>query len=568
MTRKLHLCVLLAAAMLVAACGEARQAMVATANEHASRAAAEILEAGGSAADAAIAAQLVLGLVEPQSSGLGGGAFVLHWDAANGTLTAWDGRETAPAAAGPDLFLGPDGMPLDFHGAATGGRAVGVPGLVSLLWEVHRDSGRLDWERLFEPALRLAEEGFEVSHRLHGAIAGADGLDQDPMARQLYFLETEGDEPGLEPVPVGHRLTNPAYAQSLRLIATSGAVGFYDGPIAEAMVAAVAQHQSNPGLMTHDDLRQFRATARQPVCLDYRGYAVCGMPPPTSGGLTTAMILGLLQPYRMGDLRPQSPTALHLMTQASRLAYADRDVYMADPDFVQVPSDGLLDARYLIARSLEIDAGRDMGRAAPGMPPGAAEMPATVPGMEAGTSHLSIVDAQGNAVSMTTSVERSFGARIMAGGFVLNNQLTDFAFAPERDGAIVANRVEGGKRPRSSMAPTVVFDPDGALFAVLGSPGGARIIGYVAHTLVALIDWQLPMQAAIDLPRVTNRNGASELEAGTALETVVATFEAMGHEVTVQPMVSGLHGIRITNGHRLDGGADRRREGTVIAVEP
>jgi gamma-glutamyltranspeptidase / glutathione hydrolase len=280
------------------------------------------------------------------------------------------------------------------------------------------------------------------------------------------------------------------------------------------------------------------------------------------------MILGLLEPYRMGALRPQSPTALHLMTQASRLAYADRDVYMADPDFVEVPSDGLLDANYLKARSLEIDAGRDMGRAAPGMPPGAAEMPANGPGMEAGTSHLSIVDAQGNAVSMTTSVERSFGARIMAGGFVLNNQLTDFAFAPERDGAMVANRVEGGKRPRSSMAPTVVFDPDGALFAVLGSPGGARIIGYVAHTLVALIDWQLPMQAAIDLPRVTNRNGASELEAGTALETVVATFEAMGHEVTVQPMVSGLHGIRITNGHRLDGGADRRREGTVIAVEP
>jgi gamma-glutamyltranspeptidase / glutathione hydrolase len=561
MTRRMHLCLLLAVAVLVAACGERRQAMVATANEHASAAAAEILAAGGSAADAAVAAQLVLGLVEPQSSGLGGGAFLLHWDAAARSLTAWDGREAAPAAAGPDLFLGPDGEPLAFHAAATGGRAVGVPGLVSLLWEVHNNHGALDWERLFEPALRLAETGFPVSQRLHGAIAEAEDLERDAMARTLYFRTVPGSATSIEPVAVGETFTNPAYADTLRLIAAQGPAAFYDGDIAEAVVAAVAGHPDNPGLMTRDDLRQFRAKARPPVCLDYRGNEVCGMPPPTSGGLTTLMILALLEPYRMAPLRPNSPTALHLIAQASRLAFADRGAYMADPDFVEVPSQGLLDPAYLRARSMAIDAGRDMGQAVAGTPPGTAASPATVPVLEAGTSHLSIVDAQGNAVSMTTSVERSFGARIMAGGFVLNNQLTDFAFTPVRDGALVANRVEGGKRPRSSMAPTMVFDPDGGLFAALGSPGGSRIIGFVAHTLVALIDWELTMQDAIDLPRLVNRNGATEAEAGTGLQAIVPTLEAMGHDVEVLPLVSGLHGIRITDGRprRRRRPAPRRR---------
>jgi gamma-glutamyltranspeptidase / glutathione hydrolase len=560
MTRSMHVGLLLALGLLVAACGESRPAMVSTANEHASAAAAEILQAGGSAADAAIAAQLVLGLVEPQSSGLGGGAFMLHWNAATRTLTAWDGRETAPAAAGPDLFLGPDGEPLAFHAAATGGRAVGVPGLVSLMWEVHRAHGVLDWDRLFEPALRLAETGFSVSQRLHGAIAEAEGLDRDPMARALYFLDGA-------PMPVGHTLRNPAYAGTLRRIALSGPVAFYAGETAEAIVDAVRGHAGNPGLMTLDDLRRFQAKARPPVCLAYRGHDVCGMPPPTSGGLTTLMILRLLEPYRMAAFRPNSPTALHLIAQASRLAFADRDAYMADPEFVPVPSAGLLDPAYLKARALRIDPGRDMGEAEPGTPPGALDMATAAAARESGTSHLAIVDSQGNAVSMTTSVERSFGARIMAEGFVLNSQLTDFAFTPERNGASVANRAEGGKRPRSSMAPTIVLDPDGALFAALGSPGGSRIIGFVAHTLVALIDWKLPIQAAIDLPRLVNRNGATEAEAGTGLQTIVPTLEAMGHEVEVLPLVSGLHGIRMTDG-RLDGGADRRREGAVIAVEP
>jgi gamma-glutamyltranspeptidase / glutathione hydrolase len=318
--------------------------------------------------------------------------------------------------------------------------------------------------------------------------------------------------------------------------------------------------------MTRDDLHRYHARQRQPVCLDYRGHDVCGMPPPTSGGLTTLMILGHLEPYRMGNWRPNSPTALHLIAQASRLAFADRNAYMADPDYVAVPSEGLIDPRYLRARALAIHPGRDMGEAEPGTPPGAFDMPTAAVGQESGTSHLAIVDANGNAVSMTTSVERSFGARIMAGGFVLNSQLTDFAFQPEQDGEPVANRVEGGKRPRSSMAPTMVFDEDGNLFAALGSPGGPRIIGFVAQTLVGLIDWDLTMQNAIDLPRAVNMNGTTQLEAGTRLEAAVPALEAMGHDVEVREMVSGLHGIRITE-NGLDGGADRRREGVVIAVE-
>jgi gamma-glutamyltranspeptidase / glutathione hydrolase len=554
-----RLSLLLALGLLLAACGEQRQAMVSTANEHASAAAAEILQAGGSAADAAIAAQLVLGLVEPQSSGIGGGAFALHWDAGDGALTAWDGRETAPVAAPADLFLGIDSA-ATFHAAATGGRAVGVPGIVSLLWEMHRSHGDLEWEELFGPALRLAEEGFAVSPRLHGAIAEAEGLSDDAMARELYFRNGQ-------PLAVGDVLKNPAYASTLRRIEMMGPVAFYDGETAEEIVTAVAGHAGNPGLMTRDDLRRYHAQQRPPVCLDYRGYEVCGMPPPTSGGLTTLMILGLLEPYRMGAWRPNSPTALHLIAQASRLAFADRNAYMADPDYVAVPSEGLIDPRYLRARALAIHPGRDMGEAEPGTPPGSFELPTAAGALESGTSHLAIVDANGNAVSMTTSVERSFGARIMAAGFVLNSQLTDFAFVPERDGELVANRVEGGKRPRSSMAPTMVFNAEGGLFAALGSPGGPRIIGFVAQTIVALIDWDLTMQGAIDLPRAVNMNGPTQLEAGTALESAAAALEAMGHEVELEPMVSGLHGIRITD-DGLDGGADGRREGVVVAIEP
>ncbi len=542
------------------------EAMVATANPHATEAAAEILRQGGSAVDAMVAAQAVLGLVEPQSSGLGGGAFLLHWSADDKKVTSWDGRETAPKAAGPGLFLGTDGKPLDFRQASIGGRPVGVPGAVALLWETHRRYGKLPWQSLFVPAIRLAEEGFIVSARLHAAIADSPELAQDAMARELYFSGAAGAAP--EPVPAGHTLRNPAYAATLRAIARDGTQGFYEGEVALAILTAVNGHASNPGEMTASDLSSYRAVEREPVCRPYRQHRVCGMPPPSSGGLTTLMILGMLKPYHMEGLRPGSPTALHLIAAASRLAFADRDLYMADPDFVAVPVSGLLDEHYLKARARLIDPGRDLGPAEAGAPP-AETLPraAALPQPESGTSHLAVLDRWGNAVSLTTSVEQSFGAHIMAAGFVLNNQLTDFSFLPEREGRPVANRVEGGKRPRSSMSPTLVFTPPGELLAVVGSPGGSRIIGYVTQTIIGLIDWDLDMQAAIDAPHVINRNGPTEIEKGSPLEALQDRLKSMGHEVKVQTLNSGLHGIRVKEGH-LDGGADRRREGTVLEVSP
>jgi len=567
MPKPLAIALLTLLGLALAGCGEARRpAMVATANPHATDAAAEMLAQGGSAVDAMIAAQAVLGLVEPQSSGLGGGAFLLHWDAKDRSVTAWDGRETAPKADGPDLFLAADGTPLPFRDASLGGRAVGVPGVVSLMWETHERYGTLPWQALFAPAIRLAEEGFIVSARLSAAVADSPELAQDAMARALYFT----DEAGIaKPVAAGHTLRNPAYAETLRAIARDGPAGFYQGEVALALLSAVNGSAKNPGAMTAGDLADYRAKLREPVCRPYRSYRICGMPPPSSGGLTTLMILGLLEAYDLEHLRPLSATSIHLLAAASRLAFADRDRYMADPDFVAVPAEGLIDPVYLAARARLIDPGRDLGQAKPGAPPAAEALPraAALAQPEAGTSHLAILDAQGNAVSMTTSVEQSFGAHLMAAGFVLNNQLTDFSFLPERDGEPVANRVEGGKRPRSSMSPTLVFEPSGELFAVVGSPGGSRIIGYVAQTLVGLIDWDLDMQAAIDLPHALNRNGATELEAGTALEPVRARLEGMGHKVEVRAMTSGLHGIRIVEG-KPDGGADRRREGTVRAIGP
>jgi len=553
------LAVVVAALLLaVSACGDGRgPAMVSTANPHASTAAIEILRRGGSAIDAAIAAQLVLGLVEPQSSGLGGGAFLLHWDAGSETVEAYDGRETAPAAARPDLFLKPDGTPMPFMEAVVGGRAVGVPGLVAMLAMAHRDHGVLDWASLFEPAIELAETGFTVSPRLHAMISAMDRLAEDPAARAYFYADTG---PGVSPLPVGHRLRNPAYARTLRIIAEQGPEGFYHGEIAEAIVAAVTGH-ANPGAMTLEDLAGYEAKKREPVCRPYRGYRVCGMPPPSSGGLTTAMILGLLEPFALPAMRPGSPTTVHLISEASRLAYADRARYMADSDFVTVPVEVLTDPRYIADRARLIHPGRSMGVAEAGRLDWQ-----TAPAKEmsrASTTHLAIVDGRGNAVSLTSSIEGPFGAHVMAAGFLLNNQLTDFSFVPERNGMAVANAVAGGKRPRSSMAPTLVFAPDGGLFAALGSPGGSRIIAYVAQTLVGLIDWGLPMQEAIDLPRHVNRNGVTELEAGTTLAGHADALRALGHEVEIRPLTSGLHGIRLTAGG-MDGGADRRREGVVM----
>jgi gamma-glutamyltranspeptidase/glutathione hydrolase len=544
----------------------ARRHMIATANPYASQAGLEVLRAGGSALDAAIAAQLVLNLVEPQSSGIGGGAFLLYWDGAERRISAYDGRETAPAAARPERFLGADGKPIPFAAAVGSGRSVGVPGLLRMLELAHARHGKLAWARLFEPAIRLATEGFPVSPRLHRLIA-LDPLLLSSEAARAYFFTAAG-----EPLPVGHVLRNPALAEVLRRVAAGGADAFYRGEIARDIVAAVGGH-SRPGDLTEQDLAAYRALPREPICGRYRAHRVCGIPPPSSGGIGVLAILGVLEQFPMRDLRPGSATAVHLFAEAGRLAYADRDHYVADPAFIAVPSAGLVAPEYLRGRAGLIRPERSMQRASPGSPAGAGARLGADATLEAeGTSHLSVVDAQGNAVSMTTTIESQFGSRILVRGFLLNNQLTDFSLAPEANGRPAANRVEPGKRPRSSMAPTLVFAPGGrssgpVLRMTLGSPGGSAILNYVAKTLVGVIDWKLDIQQAISAPNMGSRNRATELEKGTALEDVAGALQAMAHPVAAVELTSGVQGIVI--GPRgpqfaLTGGADPRREGAVL----
>jgi gamma-glutamyltranspeptidase/glutathione hydrolase len=553
--------------------------MVATANVHASEAAAQMLRKGGSATDAAVAAQLVLTLTEPQSSGIGGGLFSVHFDAETQTVTTFDGREKAPMAATEKLFLKDDGKPMAWLDAALGGRPVGVPGVIAALWKQHQKFGKLAWAELFQPAIRLAEDGFKVSPRLHNAISDADWLEADEGAQSVYFLPDSAGEKAGSPVPVGHVLTHPTYARTMRIIAEQGPDGFYKGDIARAIVQAVRHNKVNPGLMSMEDLAAYEAVERKPVCAPYRQWTVCGMGPPTSGGMTSLMILTMLEPYALGKLDPNGVMAAHLITQASRLAFADRNQYMGDADFVQVPVQGLLEREYLRSRAALMPPLTDMGSAPAGTPAGPEELPRAADAslVEYGTSHLAIVDKDGNAVSMTMSVERAFGARITAAGFVLNNQLTDFSFVPERNGAKVANRPQPGKRPRSSMSPSLILNPDGSLFAAVGSPGGSRIIGYTVRAILGLTDWNLTMQQAVSLPHVINRNNYTELEdMGEAngldlrlyqFSKLAAPLADMGHEVRVRDLTSGLHGVRVLPGGKLDGGADPRREGVVIAVD-
>jgi gamma-glutamyltranspeptidase/glutathione hydrolase len=551
----------LAGCVLAAAAGPARaepakaaRQMVAAANPLAAEAGREILRAGGSAIDAAIATALVLNLVEPQSSGIGGGAFLLHYDGQTSDVAAYDGRETAPAAATPELFLRPDGEPMDFWEAVVGGRSVGVPGLVRLFELAHRAHGRLPWAMLFEPAIRLAQDGFAVSPRLHSLIAEDKYLKTDPAAA-AYFHDADG-----APLAAGTTLRNPAFAETLRRIARHGAEAFYTGPIAEAMVAAVRGAAANPGAMSMADLAGYQAKQRPVLCGPYRTWRVCGMPPPTSGGVAVLQILGSLQGFDLPALAPESAEAWHLIAEASRLAFADRNQFLADADFVPVPLDDLLDPAYLARRGSLIVPEASLGTAEPGLPLQNGAMP--VQQAPPSTSHLVVADAAGNAVSMTASIESAFGARLMAAGFLLNNELTDFSFRPEADGRPVANRVQAGKRPRSSMAPTMVLDREGRLVLAVGSPGGSRIIGYVVKAVIGALDWGLDMQAAIDLPNVVNRNGATDVEEGApaALEEGLA---ARGHEVKVGPLNSGLHGIAVTAAG-LEGGADPRREGIAL----
>lgn len=563
----LGLVVLVTLLSLVWRGGEPQPFMVTSANPYASEAGAEILRAGGSATDAAIAVQAVLSLVEPESSGLAGGAFMLHHDAATGRLDSYDGRETAPVAVTPGLFLGDDGNPLPFLEAMIGGSSVGTPGVVKMMWLAHQEHGKLDWASLFTPAIRLAEEGFAVAPKLAQAIARDPVLMKMPVA-QDYFYRLDADGTRV-PAAVGDILKNPAYAETLRRIAADGWRGFYEGPVAEGIVATVQNAPMRPGRLSMEDMALYEAKKREPLCAPYRGYKVCSMPPPTSGGLTALQILGILSYYDLKGMEPMTLTSVHFIAEAMKLAFADRDKYIGDPDFIPVPVEAMLDPAYLKARSEELDASISRGKAEPGKLRDERAMnwglnqPVDVPS----TSHFSIIDAEGNAVSMTTSVEGPFGSHLMSGGMMLNNQLTDFSFLPNIDGNPVANAVAPGKRPRSSMTPVIVYDENGDLYAVLGSPGGSRIIAYVTQTLIALLDWELDMKRAISLPRFVDRNGPLELEAGTALEKMRPQLEQLGHKVETRELMSGLHGIRVT-AEGLDGAADPRRDGNVVTELP
>lgn len=538
--------------------GTAQRYMVAAANPLAAAAGREILRAGGSAADATIAIQLVLNLVEPQSSGIGGGAFLLHWDEAGRTLSTLDGRETAPKAARPERFLGADGKPMKFVDAVVGGRSVGVPGVVRLLEAAHKRWGKLPWAELFAPAIKLAEEGFAISPRLAGLLALETNLGKDARA-SLYFYEADG-----KPKAVGTVLKNPAFAATLRAIAERGAGAFYEGEIAQDIVATVTGHATNPGDMTLDDLSAYKVEERAPLCGRYRAYTLCGMGPPSSGAIAVQQILGVLATRGMARLGPGAEAA-HWFAEAGKLAFADRALYLGDPAFVSVPAAGLIDENYIRERAMLVSPDKAMGKASAGNPPNKrALLLAPSEGVENGTSHISVVDAAGNAVSMTTTIEDGFGSRLMTrGGFLLNNQLTDFSFAPSEGGKPVANRVEPGKRPRSSMAPAVVFDAFGRLYAVTGSPGGSQIINYVAKTLVALLDWKMDPQRAVDFANIGNRNGPTELERSSEAESWKAALEAKGHEVRLLEMTSGIQAIVKTPEGYL-GGADGRREGVAI----
>ncbi|NIX77872.1 gamma-glutamyltransferase [Microvirga terricola] len=536
--------------------GVATKDMVAAANPLAAQAGREILAAGGSAADAAVAVQLVLNLVEPQSSGIGGGAFMVFWDGT--AMTTLDGREKAPAAAKPERFLGSDGKPMKFYDAVVGGRSVGVPGTVRLLEAAHKKWGKLPWKQVIEPAVNLAENGFAISPRLNGLLSQEKYLQNDPLAR-AYFYDAEG-----KPKAVGTVLKNPAFAQTLRTLADKGADAFYTGEIAQDIVTTVTSHATNPGDMTLDDLKSYVVEERPAICGPYRVYKICGMGPPSSGQIAVQEILGVLETQDMASMKP-GPEAVHWISEAGRLAFADRGLYVADPAFVNVPVKGLTDPGYLKSRAALVDPNKSMGKAKPGEPPfqktflwGPSD------GIEYGTSHMSIVDRNGNAVSMTTTIEDGFGARIMTkSGFLLNNELTDFSFTTVEDGKPVANRVEPGKRPRSSMAPTIVLDGGNKLYAVVGSPGGSLIINYVAKTLVGLLDWKLDPQVAADLPNIGSRNGPTELEAGTEAEAWKAALETKGHDVKLIDQNSGIHAIVVTPAG-LIGGADSRREGVAI----
>ena len=530
--------------------------MVAAANPHAVQAGADVLAKGGTAADALVAVQAMLGLVEPQSSGLGGGAFLLWYDAGSGDITTLDGREAAPLAVTPQLFQNDAGEPLKFFDAVVGGRSVGTPGTPALLETVHQRWGALDWGDLLAPAAAMAETGFTVSPRLASLVAAdAERLGSSPTAA-AYFL------PNGAAIQAGDTLKNPDYAQTLTAMAAGGAGAFYTGDIAADIVATVQGATGNPGVLSQVDLSIYQVKERPAVCAPYRAHEVCGMGPPSSGALAVGQILGLLEGYDL-SAGPNDPNVLRLIGDASRLAFADRGRYVADSDYVPVPVQGMLDPAYLAERGKLLSGDDALPEVAPGKPAfdhalnRADDMAIELPS----TSHISIVDGMGNVASMTTTIENGFGSRLMVRGFLLNNELTDFSFSSHKNGIPIANRVEPGKRPRSSMAPTIVMK-DGKPVLAVGSPGGSRIIGYVAGAIIAHLDWGLDVQQAASLPHAVNRFGTYDLEEDTEMAVSVDALENLGYKTSTRALTSGLHMIAIGDG--LSGGADPRREGIAL----
>lgn len=532
--------------------------MVSSANPYASEAGERILAKGGSVIDAAIAVQMVLTLVEPESSGIGGGAFALYWDNKNKQLSSYDGREKAPLKVDATLFQ-EKGNNMNWWEALAGGRAVGTPGVVAMMEKVHKRYGKLPWSDLFVDAIRLSEQGFEISPNLASSVQKKvnPALGRYDAAWHYFF-------PNGEPIKAGTIKKNPKLAMTFKRLALLGANGFYKGQIAIDIVNTVQGAKDNAGLMTLKDLAQYEAIERPPVCANYKGYKICGMGPPTSGGMTVIQILKLLESQNLAQYKPLSVEAVHLYTQATKLAYADRAKYMADADFVAVPVEGLIDPEYLAKRALLVNANKDMGKATAGTPPNANQNWKTSTSPEQpSTTHFSIVDQEGNGFSMTSSIEMAFGSTLMVHGFLLNNQLTDFSFSDEKEGEKIANRVQAGKRPRSSMSPFMVFDKNDNLILLIGSPGGSRIINYVAKTLLGVLEWKMDIQTAINLPHYVNRNGSTELEKNTRVMTLKKLLEEKGHTVTVKNLNSGLHGIMVTK-DGLQGGADPRRVGQVV----
>jgi len=541
--------------------------MVSAANPIAARIGLDILRAGGSAVDAAIAVQMVLTLVEPQSSGVGGGAFLLNYEPAGQKklkpiLSAYDGRETAPKATTENLFLKNNGDVFSWDERKIGGRSVGVPGTVHVLGVAHKNHGRLPWKTLFDPAIRIAKNGFAVSPRLHRMIKKDKFLKNFPEARNFFYL------PNGKPLPIGFILKNPKLAETFKLLAEKGPEAFYSEYMSVDIADAVQNTHHLPGKLTADDIQKYSSKKRQTICGPYKSWNICGMPPPTSGGVAIIQTLRMLERFDLGKRAPYSAKAIHLITEASRLAFADRNLYLGDPDFVQIPLLGLISTKYLQERSALISEQRSMELASAGKPSLSGAFSDISSDNEKkelnSTSHIAIIDSWGEAVSMTTTIGTAFGSRIMVNGFMLNDELADFAANPRDEaGKVKANAPQANKRPRSSMSPTFVLDEKGKLVMAIGSPGGSSIIGYVIKTLISVLDWKMHMQEAIDMPNFLNKNKRTELEKDTHLVELVRELKELGHNPKIKEKISGLSGIRV-NERGLEGGADSRREGIAL----